>query len=88
MKKLRLWKTGFDLNLTKNKSLEVEAYTQSDNWFNLWFCIKRKGDHAGVEFRFAFIWFEFSIQFYDHRHWDYKNDTWENQPVVDFRQFL
>ena len=68
MKRLIKWKNGFNINITTNKSIEVEwDYSAYNEWLFLMFGT-RSGDHAGVEFSLHLLKHSIDIKFYDHRH--------------------
>lgn len=74
--KIKTFKDGLVINLTKHKTLEV--------WINFWnplnyiafqrsFELRFKGDHAPqFNFNFSFIFFNFELSIYDIRHKDEK----------------
>lgn len=72
-----------NIQLTKNKSLEIQISLFGDicvdtNIFDIWFGWSLKGDHAGIKFMLeVYKSLYFAIQVYDHRHWDWENDKWE-----------
>jgi len=37
----------------------------------------RGRDHAGLRLNLGFLGFELTFSIYDSRHWDYKNNRWE-----------
>lgn len=47
------------------------------NIFSLEITRTRKVDHAGVNIDIALFAFHFRVAWYDKRHWDWKNNTWE-----------
>ena len=65
--------------LTTNKSLEF----QFSKWpvyhiFNIRLDTNWIGsDHAGISFEIEILGVMLHINLYDHRHWDYENNTWE-----------
>jgi hypothetical protein len=69
----------FYVQLTKNKSIEAQAFLRKDftYWFRFYFSLSRRMDHAGLTIHFDMFWFEFEFKLYDHRHWNYDNKTWE-----------
>jgi hypothetical protein len=89
---IKKWfKTTYDLLYFKDyivfnfKSLEIEIFKGSDYLlrFELDFSLKGK-DHAGIKFSIDLIGFGININFYDHRHWDYKNNTWIYEYPYDY----
>jgi|APSaa5957512576_1039674.scaffolds.fasta_scaffold01691_14 hypothetical protein len=68
MRRFLKYDSGFNLNLTKNKSIEVEwDHSEWVEWFYL-SVGTRSGDHRGFEFSVSLFKANFSIKFYDHRH--------------------
>lgn len=68
--------------LSKNKSIETQvSLFDSDMYsdiFELHIGWTIKHDHAGFRFIFSIYKFIFiQVMIYDHRHWDYHNNTWE-----------
>jgi hypothetical protein len=45
-------------------------------FFNAGFSWTKNKDHAGIEFGFEILWFNFSASCYDVRHWDDYEDCW------------
>lgn len=45
--------------------------------FGINFKIDWKCDHAGVEFQLTLLGTSHGFYLYDNRHWDYKNNKWE-----------
>lgn len=45
------------------------------------------GDHAGIRFHLDLLGYGFIINFYDNRHWDYENHTWEKEDELDYRDY-
>jgi len=67
----RYWK------ISKNKNLEIEFYKHSSLLgFSFTFAPTAQ-DHAGVQFVIELLGYVFDFNFYDTRHWDYKNNCWE-----------
>ena len=67
----------FHRPISKNKHIEIQASTDSWNIASFEFKIGFREDHAGISLTFGFIGKELSIRFYDTRHWDYKNNSWQ-----------
>ena len=76
---------GF-LQLSKNKGVEWEISLQSPIYDFFEFALRwdRKVDHAGLHFRFGVLWFEFTWDLYDFRHWNYDTDAWETYDENDY----
>jgi hypothetical protein len=73
----------YNKQLSKNKSIEVQvSLFDSDLYsdiFELHIGWTTKQDHAGFRFIFSIYKFIFiQVMIYDHRHWDYDNNTWED----------
>jgi len=72
---------GYDKTWTisKNKSFEVQlAQFELQNFFNLDIDLSWNGsDHAGPGISIEILGVYIAAKFYDHRHWDYDNITWE-----------
>ena len=70
-----------NIRLSKNKSIEIQLdlLPQDDTTILKYeFRISQKTDHAGIGFFFElYKLFYFHVQFYDHRHWNYKKKCWE-----------
>ena len=69
----------FFKKLSTHKNIEIECTT--DNWtiFGIEFKIGYKEDHAGISLEFSLLGTQIHFKFYDCRHWDYKNDCWEEK---------
>ena len=67
-----------DMQLTGNKSLEVEVLFYSKDLLKLQFSWTINTDHAGVNIAFGIFGYSLNINFYDHRHWDEDNNDWYN----------
>jgi hypothetical protein len=64
--------------LTKNKSLELEILYSNYFLFKLELDMSFTGkDHAGIRFEICLLGLEFTLNFYDNRHWDCDADAWE-----------
>ena len=84
----KFWKTKnsfnnlyyFSKQITCTKSFELEFFINSTSLIEIQLDCRLKGrDHAGLSINIIFLGFGFGARIYDHRHWDYKNDTWENK---------
>lgn len=65
--------------LSTNKSFEFEVVQFGlQNLFNFELDLTWSGsDHAGPSIIVEILGVYFVAKFYDHRHWDYDNQTWE-----------
>lgn len=64
--------------ITKNKSIEFQIIDDNDILFKFEIIIVFRGrDHAGPSLVFGLLGSELNFQIYDHRHWDYANNTWD-----------
>ena len=68
MKRVTKWGRGFNLQLTKNKNIEIE-WDSNMHWFWLYAGINT-GDHWGFEFYISILKISFTFKFYDGRHRD------------------
>lgn len=76
MNRFKIWKWGFFVGLSKNKSFEFEIIKQTDDWLNFSVTVNRVGDHAGVLLQLGIIGGLLLINFYDNRHWNYDANRW------------
>lgn len=60
-----------------HKYWEFNVY-KSSQLFSFNFEWKTRTDHAGIEFEFGLFGYSLEFMFYDDRHWDYKNNCYEN----------
>jgi hypothetical protein len=67
----RYWK------VSKNKNLEIEFYKHSSILGFSFTLAPVARDHAGILFNFDLLGYTVDFNWYDSRHWDYKNDCWE-----------
>ena len=69
------------VQLSKNKSFDIQLYLgdpdviigiklETDWWGR---------DHAGPYFEINILGLEFIVQIYDHRHWDWDKQGWEDE---------
>ena len=74
------WCKYFKLWKFKGIEFQFDWFTNlADEWFILKFETKSKTNHAGWIFEFAlFKLFNFSVHFYDSRHWDYDNNKFKD----------
>jgi hypothetical protein len=64
--------------ISDNKSFEIEMFWFSDELFRFAIDIKFGGDdHAGPELELNILGLTFAMKIYDHRHWNYENNSWE-----------
>lgn len=63
---------------TKHKFWEIQIgrYTY---FFRTELSITTKQDHAGIEFEVCFLSYFLSVNVYDHRHWDVKNNCFHKE---------
>lgn len=67
-----------DRPISKNKNISVQL-TKWDIYslFKVELDLEFKGrDHAGCGLTIDLLWFYFSIQLYDSRHWNYDEGRW------------
>lgn len=79
-KKPHFWNklNWYHKQLSKHKNLEIETFFSNYNLFSFEFDCKITGrDHAGIRLKLNICGLELEINFYDSRHWDYKNNCWE-----------
>lgn len=63
--------------LSTNKHVEIEFFFSSNDLFSFEIDAKLSGrDHAGIRLKLSLLGLEVNINFYDSRHWDYKNNKW------------
>jgi hypothetical protein len=67
---------GAGSKLTENKAWEFEIY-QCDSIVEIEGRVTVRQDHAGFELGLGLFGYVMRFKFYDTRHWDYKNNTWE-----------
>ena len=71
---------SYHKQLSKNKHLEVETFFSNYSLISIEFdCSLRARDHAGIRFKINIGGLELEINFYDSRHWDHKNNCWEEK---------
>lgn len=67
-----------DWIIAKTKSVEVQAWWHPKTIFEFNFVLEWSGsDHAGPSIQGTILGLGGHIILYDHRHWDYENNTWE-----------
>lgn len=66
--------SGITLGTVFNKALEIEVEYSKVAWqlFHIGFSLSLKGDHCGPSFDLSILGFEFNIQIYDCRHWNWE----------------
>jgi len=69
-----LWNKGS--MLTKHKAWEFNGY-RTNHIVNVEFQFRPVGDHSGARIMLGLLGMCIELHFYDIRHWDYDNDTWE-----------
>jgi hypothetical protein len=59
------------------KFLEAQIYASADI---LDFFVRHtsRQSHAGLHFGIGLFGYNFELQFYDSRHWDYEQDKWQD----------
>jgi hypothetical protein len=63
------WKHKFwELTITRSKTI-----------FAMNFVLSHRQSHAGFDILLGLFGYDLIVDFYDHRHWDYEKDTWEEQ---------
>jgi hypothetical protein len=74
--------------LTKHKFFELQLDIgplkyRNYNPFEISFHVDGKEDHSGIRFLFAIDkYFFFVMQVYDHRHWNFEKDTWQEYDAM------
>lgn len=69
---------SFEKTICKNKSFELEVYYHNYDLLGFTIDLSFTGsDHAGPKLEICFLGLTAEITIYDHRHWNYENDTWE-----------
>ncbi len=73
-----------------HKNFEIEAYhiSDEDTWIDVEFKLDPLGgrDHAGMRLYVCLGRFQFGIQVYDDRHWNYDKHRWF-EPGEEQQQF-
>lgn len=65
--------------IAKNKSIEFQIIDDNDILFKVELEIAFRGkDHAGPSLVLGLFGVELSLQIYDHRHWDYASNRWND----------
>jgi hypothetical protein len=60
----------------KNKFIELEILKDS-TIASFMFRIATRQSHGGLNIELGLLGYSFNFQFYDCRHWDIKNNCWE-----------
>lgn len=69
----------FFKHLSKNKNIEIELLKSNNYWFKVELDGSFIGqDHAGIFFEISLASYCLTLNLYDSRHWDSKNNCWEN----------
>ena len=63
-------------SITENKAWEYNGY-RTGNIINVEFHWTLQGDHAGARLMLGLFGYEVELDFYDTRHWNYDQNTWE-----------
>lgn len=66
--------------IAKNKSVELQIskWNKAHSLINFDLDLRWwGGDHSGPSIMIEVWKYFFNLKIYDHRHWDYENDTWE-----------
>jgi hypothetical protein len=71
---------SFYKRLSKHKHLEFECFYSNWQLFQIEFKFQPiREDHAGGRILINILGWEAELRFYDNRHWDYKNNCWEEK---------
>ena len=73
-KSIKTWHGGTPI---KNKSWEVQII-KNDNILRIEFEFSTRQDHAGINLGLGLFGYEIHGMIYDHRHWNYEKNCWEN----------
>ena len=69
----------WDKKLATHKFFEIETFVDSEYLFELQADLRFRGrDHAGPSITLSVLCLAVSARIYDHRHWDYENNCWED----------
>lgn len=66
--------------ITKNKTFTANFYISNSpnySWWDFATSFTTRGSHAGFRFYFSIAFICFEIEFTDNRHWDFKNNCFE-----------
>jgi len=64
-------------SITKNKAWEFNGY-RTGHIINIEFQLTFQSDHAGARLMLGLFGYEVELDFYDTRHWNYDQNTWES----------
>lgn len=62
--------------LSKNKAVEFNGY-RTNHIINVDLNFNPVGDHGGFHIMLGLFGYDVELHFYDTRHWNYDNNTWE-----------
>lgn len=65
--------------ITKNKFLEIESYSGSDDIVGFMFRLAWRTDHEGISIQLSLFRRCISIMLYDNRHWSNETNTYEDE---------
>ena len=73
------WTSIYDktINLTKNKSFEMQIMFQNNLETGIKICKYIHRDHAQFNFEIKFLGFSMVFTIYDHRHWDKEENNYK-----------
>ena len=75
---------SFYKRLSEHKHLEFEVFYSNRELFQIEFKFQPiKEDHAGGRILINILGWEAELRFYDNRHWDYKNNCWEDNTAKE-----
>lgn len=67
-------------HLWGKKYLEFECDYYNYYWFKFEFEFRPIGkDHGGLRLELSILGYNLDLKIYDSRHWDYKNNCWEQK---------
>ena len=62
----------------KNKFFEFEIVYYSNTLLDFNFSWTSRVDHAGLDLTLGLLFYSVSFRMYDRRHWNHKENRWEN----------
>jgi hypothetical protein len=65
-------------SITQHKHWELEHTYYSDVLVDVDIRFNSRMDHGGVSITVGLLGYGISFRIYDHRHWDYENNCWED----------
>lgn len=69
----------WDKKLSSHKWFEIEAFIDGEHLIELQLDLRFRGrDHAGPSIELVLFCLAINLKIYDHRHWNYKANRWEN----------